>query len=626
MHIQKNKIAVALSCAAAMPLWAQTAQLPTVTVVANPIIEAVRTDAYSAVSAVVTESQLKDLNAVDLASALRRTPGVSISRYNPVGSFGGDQGGAVMIRGMGASRPGAEIMTYIDGIPFYMPNWGHPLLDMLPVNGMSSITVLKGPQPHMAGNNFASINLETKKPIGDTPVGNLRTSWGRFNTVTEQADLVGRSGAFEYSLAQGYAKSDGPRANADGTLNNAMGRVAAKLNQNWSAGIGFLAVDTEVGDPANTNRYDIKANSVNTFLNHQHGDWNGELKVFYNSGYAISTQYSGKYEFVHSGVRWSEQFKPWLGGGVKLGVDYDSTDGTNINTSTGVPTNLTAIRWTSPYIALNHSFGISDQWAITPSIGYRGYSHSLNSSKGTPFAGLTLASDSLRYFANVSTGLKYPGLELQSFAAQNAAALTAEKVDHKEFGVGYRPSNSTDMTVSVFQDRVTNRYYAGGTWGTNNGFGQTWYQTGAYDIRGLEFTLKQTLSREWNLFLGATYLDPSLYNLPYAPDLAITLGLTGKLGPLNVSIDAQSQTSFYGLNWGRVVQGSGSINSSSTTKLDGFTVVNTRLGYPVPALGKRGEVFLALENLTDENYRYRSESSYQMPGRWAQIGLVASFN
>jgi iron complex outermembrane receptor protein len=399
-----------------------------------------------------------------------------------------------------------------------------------------------------------------------------------------------------------------------------MGRVAAKLNQNWSAGIGFLAVDTEVGDPANTNRYDIKANSVNTFLNHQHGDWNGELKVFYNSGYAISTEYTGKYEFVHSGVRWSEQFKPWLGGGVKLGVNYDSTDGTNINTSTGAPTNLTAIRWTSPYVALNHSFDISNQWAITPSIGYRGYSHSLYSSKGTPFAGLTLASDSWRYFANVSTGLKYPGLELQSYAALNAADLTAEKVDHTEFGVGYRPSDSTDIALSIFQDKVTNRYF------TTGYFGQSWSQTGAYDIRGIEFTVKQALSRQWNVFFGATHLDPSLYNLPYAPDLAITIGLTGKLGPVSVSIDAQSQTSFYGLNWGRAGQGSGSINSSSTTKLDGFTVVNTRLGYPVPALGKRGEVFLAVENLTDENYRYRSESSYQMPGRWAQIGLVASFN
>mgnify|MGYP000308265566 CR=1 FL=1 len=36
---------------------------------------------------------------------------------------GGDQGGAVFIRGMGTSRPGSEIKTYVDGVPFYMPVW-----------------------------------------------------------------------------------------------------------------------------------------------------------------------------------------------------------------------------------------------------------------------------------------------------------------------------------------------------------------------------------------------------------------------------------------------------------------------------------------------------------------------
>ncbi|MDO9102768.1 MAG: hypothetical protein Q7J20_10995 [Candidatus Nitrotoga sp.] len=42
------------------------------------------------------------------------------SPVNPVGSFSGNEGGGVYIRGMGASRPGSEIKTYIDGMPFYM--------------------------------------------------------------------------------------------------------------------------------------------------------------------------------------------------------------------------------------------------------------------------------------------------------------------------------------------------------------------------------------------------------------------------------------------------------------------------------------------------------------------------
>ena len=68
--------------------------LSPVVVTSNPIIDRVRIDPFSSTSAVVTESQLRDQNAFDLATALRRTPGVQISRYNPVGAFGGDQGGA----------------------------------------------------------------------------------------------------------------------------------------------------------------------------------------------------------------------------------------------------------------------------------------------------------------------------------------------------------------------------------------------------------------------------------------------------------------------------------------------------------------------------------------------------
>lgn len=55
----------------------------------------------------------------------------------------------------------------------------------------------------------------------------------------------------------------------------------------------------------------------------------------------------------------------------------------------------------------------------------------------------------------------------------------------------------------------------------------------------------------------------------------------------------------------------------------GFAVANLRVAYPVPALGSKGEVFLAVENLFDRNYAYRP--GYPMPGRSAQIGVAASF-
>ena len=60
-------------------------RLPPVTVTANSIVDQIRAVAFSGTSAGATESQLRDQNAFDLAAAQRRTPGVQISRYNPVG-------------------------------------------------------------------------------------------------------------------------------------------------------------------------------------------------------------------------------------------------------------------------------------------------------------------------------------------------------------------------------------------------------------------------------------------------------------------------------------------------------------------------------------------------------------
>ena len=50
---------------------------------------------------------------------------------------------------------------------------------------------------------------------------------------------------------------------------------------------------------------------------------------------------------------------------------------------------------------------------------------------------------------------------------------------------------------------------------------------------------------------------------------------------------------------------------------------NVRVAYPLPQLGTKGEVFLAVENLFDEKYEY--VPGYTMPGISGQVGFVANF-
>lgn len=617
----KTKIAIAIAAlGGATFAHGQTASLQDVVIIAKPIVEEMRLDGQSTTSSVVGEEQLKDLNAADLASALRRTPGVSIARYNPVGSFGGDQGGAVFIRGMGASRPGSEIKTYIDGVPFYMPVWNHPLLDMLPMNGISSVTVNKSPQPHITGNNFASIHLETKRPVQEGVTGNVRASAGKFNTTLEQADISGKADGLEYSFAQGYAKSNGHRANADGQLNNAMGRIATKLNNNWTAGVSFLAVNTKAGDPGDGSaRYNIRADSVSAFMTHQHADVNGEFRVYKNSGKSEWINYTApwgpnqnsQYDFEMSGVRWKESIKVAADTRVITGVDYDTMSGTPTE---GSPT----FKITSPYGSVVRTNALHADWSLVSSATLRAYQHNYYASSTSPALGFSLVSNTATYFINASKGVNYAGLDgpaLNAVGGRNDTwkNLKTEKADHLEVGAKFTPNDKAQIDISVFKDSVSDRYY-------NTGMGGSFFSTGAFTNQGGEATFRQQVSASWSAFVGASFLDPSISNLPYAPKRSYSVGLNGKAGPFKLAVDAQSQSDFYSMNWGRE---NGGVSASNTEKLPGFTVVNARVAYPSAALGKRGEYFVAVENLTNTSYAYTS--TRPMPGRWAQVGLMASF-
>jgi iron complex outermembrane receptor protein len=72
-------------------------------VTASPVIDGNTVDLFGSFTTSVSARQVSDLNALDVSSALRRTPGVTISRFNPVGSCGGEEGGAVYVRGMGST-------------------------------------------------------------------------------------------------------------------------------------------------------------------------------------------------------------------------------------------------------------------------------------------------------------------------------------------------------------------------------------------------------------------------------------------------------------------------------------------------------------------------------------------
>ena len=654
-------LALAALAAEAHAQQAGDKKLDSVVVTSSPIIESNNVDLFSSFSTRVTESQLKDLSALDLAAGLRMAPGVQISRYNEVGSYSGDQGGNVYIRGMGASRPGSEIKTYLDGIPVYMGVWNHPLMDLLPLNGIKSIDIYKGPQPQSSGNNFGSINLQTKTATREGVEGEVNLSAGSFSTKVLQANLLGRKDDVDFMLAVGQIESDGDRPNSDGRLKNAMGKVGLKVNSAWSVGASFLTVNNEVGDPGD-NRFPVSNVGVGpyTFSNgvarndsattmftasvaHKHGDWKGEFKIYDNKGHNDLTNdpnwgtFNSKFKM--SGFRWKEEFSPWQGGQIIAGIDQETVSGTVSGTHVGSPVGtpfgfgvqgsaeIPDFKLLSAYAGVSQKINLSSGWMLLPSVGARFYDSNYYESKAGPNAGVSLISDAMTVYANYSRGLLYPGAETytltralpMAFAANNGwDRLSPTEDKHSEIGVKLNLSAATQIDISIFNDEVSDRYVwsgfnagafappASGTW--SNRFP-------AYRINGGEVSVRHEVNRQWTVFGGLTMLESTISNMPYLPDTAISGGVNGKVGGFKLAFDAQHQSGMYSLTQDR--------GTFAPNPVAGFTVANARIAYPTASLGKGGEIYVAVNNLFDADYQYNA--GYPMPGRNFRVGLIAGF-
>lgn len=631
------------SSTAAEEAGAGATRLEEITVVATPVIEGNETDRYATQKTTVTETQMRDLNAQDLGTALRRTPGVNISRYNMVGSFGGGSGGAVFIRGMGSSRPGAEIKTLVDGVPMYMSVWNHPLLDLMSIDPAGSVEVYKSPQPHLFGNAFGVVNIVPKRKTdqGFETAGEL--AGGSHGTFVAKGEHGGMQGNLDYYLGGGFRTSDGHRDHADGEMQDLYGRVGYRISDQWELSCFTLWNDNYANDPgaegsdpaALQGRYETRAWLTVATLENHFETAEGHFKVYRNDGEGDwldqPTSVAGVREnlfndFLFYGFRAREIFRLWPGGEVIAGLDWDVTEGDyDKELSDG-----TRDRWdghdftvTSPYVAVSHKFGDDGGFYAIPSAGARYYDNSDFDAEWSPHAGLILGYKDTEFHAGYSRGVIYPGLDVVvmsekviPFLGKSWEDLEAETVDHFELGVRQRFGSLAAADLTWFYDDGRDRYlivpppppppvYA---------------NIEAYRIRGVEATLSLYPADDLSFFAGLTWLDTDPSDLPYAPEITVSAGMNWRfLRHFRLSLDCQYVDDMHA---DAQVRRDGAAN---TAEVDSYFLVNGKLsyGFAMAGWGLDGEIYLAGENLTDEDYEYLP--GYPMPGATAMAGLRVAF-
>ncbi len=613
--------------------------LEQVEVVANPIVEETRVDRLADQTSVIGREQIEALNAQDLTSALRRTPGVTISRYNAVGSFGGGEGGSVIIRGLGSSRPGGEIKTEVDGVPNYNGIFNHPLLDLMSIDAAESIEVSRGANPVVSGNRFAGINVTTPRARQDGASAAVMLAAGSFGMWSEKVSAGYKTAEFDIYAEQSHREAEGHRLDSDGELNNYLLHAGWQPNEHWEVRYLLNRTDNRAVDPGAETSSGLPQTRGDVYLteNWLHvvtAAWDyerseGWVKAYSNEGEGdwLRRTTSGNADALNdyrlSGVRWRETLRLWSGSEIVGGIDYDVTEGTTISVQPGAAPSRKfgpeEFRLVSAYAGWSHLWKSGDN-EVTPSLGMRHYDHEIFGSAMAMQTGLVLDFGSTRWHASAGRAVKFPGLDVAAFSVvaipalgQSWRSLGPETLDQYELGWKGEFDRGTTIELTLFRNEGKDRYVFVPPPPPPFQF----LNLETFRTQGAELMVTMHVNETLTLFGGLSLLQTTPGDLPYAPEWSVVGGATWQItSRLTFNVDGSYSSSQYA---GSQARANGAPNRE---RVAAYALLNARLAYRlVDRDGRdRGEVFLAGENLMDRDYRYRP--GYSMTGIGGTIGLL----
>jgi len=603
-----------------------------VTVTERPILEEIRLEPLAGAVTTVGAQQIEDLNAGDPAAALRRVPGLVVSRYNMVGSYGGGDGGAVFARGQGAGRPGAEISFSVDGVPKFVGVWTHPLLDNVSVDLAKEIDVYKGAQPVLLGNMaFATIDFVRRRRVEEGFGGRVTGAYGSYATSALTAEAEGRAGAFDFLVTASQRQSDGHREGSDGRTRALFARAGWDLGGGWAISATGDFTSGRASDPGVegaaplpiTPRFDTSDGMGIITLSRGHDGKEGFVKLYLDDGSIDWLQWDATRkvsfrtltDWANYGLKARDAFAVLGRGELTVGFDVDSYGGKarEARTTGEVPLGDFQFRNVAPYAGLSYEMGGAVK--VTPSVGVRYNDSSEFGGVWGAQAGVIVASSLGSAHARYARAFNLPGVWVASFyqgygRGDQWTSLKPELMDHWEIGIAPRLGRHATLDVTFFYDDVKDAL----RFVPPPPPPPSWANTGAYKARGAELSLSAQPWTSLGLYAGAAYTETTPAEIPFTPEWTFSGGAVATVSVFRIAVDAQWVDS-------RVA---GNLRfPGALTKVDSCFLLNGKVTAKLDALLPGFAAFVAGENLTGSDYAYRP--GYPMPGATASFGVDARF-
>lgn len=192
---------------------------------------------------VVTSKQIRERNITTFDQAFDEIPGVVVTRSSGANVQAFSIRGASEVAGGGI---GNRVLLLIDGRPAISPESGGALWNLVPLNSIERIEVVKGAYSSLYGSSAMGgvINVITRKPEVE-PEKRLHLNYGFFNRAPASAGYTAfndfhtiegsysrRTGQFAYLLDAGWKANDGHREKSGFNLYNFYGKAAWQFSRN----------------------------------------------------------------------------------------------------------------------------------------------------------------------------------------------------------------------------------------------------------------------------------------------------------------------------------------------------------------------------------------------------------